>query len=265
MIVVNGQGIETPDFFSRCWLEPGKRRLRLGSSDCRPRQTRWVRLLMFHTTIGDEPQVVLPGAGKQGGAEQLADFYASDPAHNGCHMCIDYDGSVACYADLLLDAAYHATSVNETSIGVEIKQTAKLEIYQAQIATAAKLAHWVCDTMGIQKQMHWPYLGDTYAVARLAAGGRDCTGVIGHRDQTNQRGQGDPGDAVLLAIQASGFESFNFQLQDDKAAWHARQGQIGKEIGMTLDCDGIPGPATLSALRRAGYRNGIWMNGRVSG
>lgn len=228
-------------------------RMRLGAEDKRARATRWVRSIILHTTVGDEPQLVRPGAGPAGMASRTLSAWETDKRHAGSHLLVDGDGSVWCVADLVRDATYHAQSINEVSIGVELCQTPKLEIWQAQLDTTVALLDALTWRFGIQRQYHGPYLGSSWAVPRLARGGADCVGIFGHRDQTTDRGKGDPGSAIFLALKQSGYEPLNFALDEDLAVWRTRQSALG------VSPDGIPGPATVAALAAHGKPGGMFV------
>src|SRR5262245_2126133 len=227
---------------------------RLRSSDYRPRETSWVRMLVLHTTKGDEPLTVVAGSGPTGMASETARAWAHDPTHSGSHLLVDGDGSVWCVADLAADAAYHAEDLNEVSVGIEICQTPGLEIFEAQLEATVRLCDALTRLLRIQRQFHAPYLGEATPVGRLAAGGTDCVGVFGHRDQTTARGPGDPGDPVFKRLRLANYEQWNFDEGDDLDAWVTRQTALG------VDADGIPGPGTTNALEDAGLPNGLWIS-----
>ena len=96
-----------------CQLDPG---------DYRPRPTSWIRQVILHTTKGQWPQLIRPGAGAPGKAQIVADFWRGDPTHSAAHLVVDLDGSVACLCDLALVETYHAEGSNPWSIGIEMYQ-----------------------------------------------------------------------------------------------------------------------------------------------
>jgi hypothetical protein len=74
--------------------------------------------------------------------------------------------------------------------------------------------------------------------------------------QTTNRGKGDPGPWIFNALKNAGYELFDFDNGDDKEVWKARQ----KALGFAdKDCDGVPGPATVRALKAANKPHGIWV------
>lgn len=263
MIPVGGKLIKGPEgVIVQSFMEDSK--LRLGPTDRRARKTKWVRSVILHTTWG-VPSVVEPGVGPNLGADySLVSFYNHEAKSNGAHIGVDTDGSVGIYADLLNEVTYHATSINEVSIGLEIKQVPIKDkngnviggrIWQVQLENAARLVDTICRAVGIQRQYHAPYTG---MVPRLASGGLDCVGVFGHRDQTSRKGPGDPGNEIFECLRGLKFDQFNYNKQHDIHVWLDRQKALRDSTNMSVVIDGIPGPATVSLLKSAGYPDGIW-------
>lgn len=222
-----------------CRLDPG---------DYKTRRTPWIRQIIPHGTRGGWPQPVLPGAGPGKRAKVVADFWRGDPQHSAAQLVTDTDGVVACLADLATCAAYHATVSNEWSIGIEMAQVGKDELYEATITSTARLIDGLCDVLGIPKQMPRGYNGRP--LKRLLNGGPDFAGVYGHRSNTDRRGRGDPGDALFVELRALGFEEFDLDAGEDLAVWKRRQAKLG------VKADGIVGPGTMAALRAGGFRDG---------
>ena len=79
-------------------------------------------------------------------------------------------------------------------------------------------------------------------------------GIYGHRDCSNNRGAGDPGDAIMALLCEHGYESFDFSTNEDRETWMKRQEEID------LLPDGIPGPKTAMTLAQKGYPNGLWIS-----
>jgi hypothetical protein len=244
---VLGLDIMSPGAGSPPWLK-------LDPRDYRPRRTPWVRQLILHTTKGIHPQYVRAGRGPNGRDKVVAEFWRKDPEHSGAHIVIDSDGSVACLADLATVCAYHATSSNDWSVGIEVYQEADGGIYEAALLALDLLAPAICEILAIPFQI--PI--DRYAnapIERMLDGGPGCVGVFGHRNNTSRRGRGDPGDEVYRRLIAVGAEGFDFGRKGDLSAWIGRQQHLRK-LGEPVTVDGVAGPATMSALRKRGYANG---------
>lgn len=251
-LIVDGGTVDIAGLNVKSWLDVAD--MRVLREDARPRRTRWIRSIILHTTQGDEPQVVRAGRGPTGLAARTVSAWGNDSRHAGAHLIVDGDGTVWCLADLVRDATYHATSLNEVSVGIELAQTRQLEVWQSQLDALLVLLDELTRRLGIQRQVHAPYRGSDHPVARLAAGGADCIGIFGHRDQSEDRGRGDPGDAVFTQLRQAGYEAWDFAGGKDVAAWKIRQRSLHG-----LDEDGVPGPVTVAAVEASGRPHGMWV------
>ena len=83
--------------------------------------------------------------------------------------------------------------------------------------------------------------------------GGDMIGLYGHRSQTNNRGNGDPGDFIFQALEAAHYEKFDFAGEQDLLVWKDRQSRLG------LKADGVPGPTTRMHLKKSGHAHGLWV------
>lgn len=228
--------------------------LRLSPGDYQQRKTKWVRGIVLHTTKGIAPQTIRPGKGPSGRDKVVADFWRRDDGHSAAHIVVDTDGSVACLADLATVSAYHATTANDWTVGIEMYQEADGALWEATLASTVAVCRVICEAMGIPYQMHHAaYRGAP--VERLIPGGRDCAGIYGHRDQTDRRGAGDPGGAIYARLRADGCEAFDFGKRADLTAWIGRQSKI-RSMGELVDVDGVAGPGTMAAMRRRGFATG---------
>lgn len=228
----------------------------LGVGDSRPRHGR-PNMVIVHTTKGVWPQIILPGKGPAGRDERTARMWDEDPTYSGAHIVVGSDGRAACLVDLLTVCAYHATISNDRAIGIEIYQEPGGVIYQAAIDSAVRICDAIADAPEFLIPRQYPsrpYLNKPLA-RMLEDGGRDCYGFFGHRDNTSRRGQGDPGDAFFRALGRARFEGLDIAAGEDLAIWRKRQSLL-VAMGEHLVIDGIPGPATMSALHRRGFRDG---------
>lgn len=243
-----------------CRLDPG---------DYMLRPTPWVRQIIVHTTGGLWPQPVRPGAGKPGHAQQIADMWdgadrgGGDRVHSAAQLVVDFDGSIACLCDLNAIAAYHAEGSNPWSIGIEMSTMPDGSIFEATLGAAARLVDALCWPMfPIPRQMHrGPYKNMPLArmeyvslsSPRKQIGGPDCCGVFGHRDETSERGRGDPGDAIWTELDGLGFERLDFEAREDLLAGKERQAVLNAH-GARLTVDGQVGPRSLLAAENLGFR-----------
>lgn len=251
------------------WLDPG---------DYAPRRTPWVRQIIVHTTGGHWPQPVLPGAGKPGHAREIADMWrgadrgGGERVHSAAQLIVDFDGTVVCLCDLFRCAAYHAEASNAFSIGIEMCTTPRGEIYEATLKAAAKLIDALCwPLFPIPRQMpRGPYRNEpiarmevelvsgvvtpdrTTSGHRRQLGGPGLCGVFGHRDNTSERGAGDPGDAIWKELDLLGFERLDYHTFEDITAGKERQAFLNSK-GARLIVDGQVGPKSLLAAENQGY------------
>lgn len=234
--------------------------VKLSTGDYSSRKTTWIRKLIAHTTKGIEKQHIIPGAGPGGADKTVADFWRNDPEHSAAQIVIDTDGSVACLCDLALVAAYHATYVNDNSIGIEIYQLSDGGIYQASLTAWHILAEYLCSFFGIPKQVPHAYGGSP--IHRLAGtdGAPDLCGVFGHRHQTSRRGFGDPGDYAFDVL--ANFRRVNYERSEDLDLGRSRQKKLN-ELGESLTVDGLWGPASHRAMLKHGFHDTIELDAAI--
>lgn len=231
------------------WIRPPAREPR----------TAWVRQYILHKTIADDPEHIAGDAGPADGDRETVENWRRSGRPEGAHLITGYDGRTLCLADLALDVTYHATASNPWSVGHELKEQLGGGVYRATIAAAVDDCIAACRALGIQLQMPRLRSYTGHPIPRMAAGGPDMVGIFGHRDNTERRGAWDPGNFVFAALADRGVEQLDFAGGEDRRVWAARQ----RSVGMAeADCDGVPGPKTVAALRAAGYVDGIWALGR---
>lgn len=227
----------------------------LSPGDCRPRLETWVRQIILHKTLGANPEHVIPGKGPEGRARWTAEYWQNDPNHSGAHGVTGEDGVFACLADLVRTEAYDATVSNAYSIGFETRELLSGDVYQVALDTTIAVTLATAEHVGIQLQVpRLPYRGQP--LRRMLNGGKDCVGIFGHRNNTVQRGEWDPGNILTEMLIARGAEAFDFDAGEDVAVWKGRQAELVRR-GHQLTIDGVPGPATTNALKLEGYRGGI--------
>lgn len=233
--------------------------LAIAPGDGCARPTRWIRQVIAHTTKGDWPQTVKPGVGPSRRGELVAGFWRGDPEHSAAHLVAGGDHGV-CIADLLKCEAYHATVSNPWSVGIEFYQEAGGVLYEGTIRTGVKMIRAVCLAFGIQYQIQrGPYSGHPLGLLEVD-GGPSVVGIFGHRDNTERRGRGDPGDYIVEAIIADGAEALDFASGEHVVAWKDRQAWLQRR-GHKVAIDGVPGPATVAALVEEGFPGGVWAFG----
>lgn len=269
-LIIGGKEVEVPGVTVRNYKDEPKLALRVkrpdGGNDGETPRKYPVSLVVLHTTKGipggsdKTPQTMKPGFGPDTDAvDRTIRYWSTDPKPSGAHLVIDADGMVGCLADLKEVCAYHAGDhgVNHRSVGIEIYQFGDASLYEGQLDVAVKVVDVLTAQFGIQRQIPTKYLNKP--APRLDEGGKDCMGVVGHRDVSNNRGFGDPGDLIFQKLEKAGYERLDFYTGKDLEVWKSRQKELADKTGLHLTIDGVPGPGTRAALTQLGYKHGLWM------
>lgn len=265
-ILVDDCAEEVPGVSTANWKQDPRLCLDMSHGEPRP-SVVWIHAIVLHTTKGipggkdHREQQLLPGLGPdQRNCEQLVDCWANDNSCASAHLFVDFNGTAACLADLSSRITYHAAQhdVNRASIGIEIYQGVNAELYEGQLDCVVRLVDYLTRRFGVQRQFQRIY--HKRPVKRITEGGRNVVGIYGHRDVTDNRGQGDPGDYIFQKLAAAGYEAFDFEADEDLAAWKKRQTDLNAQYKAGLQVDGIPGQKTRDALRQAGRPHGLWIS-----
>jgi len=202
-LIIDGQRLETPGLETISWLDdPAVPRVR----DGRRRVPQSARAIVLHTVHGrlgplsDAPSV--PSVR----AERYARYQAETARDVSWHLTVDVDGTVVQSADVAAWTCWHATAVNGWTIGIELVQERDGTVYRPQLAAVVAVCDLLCARLGIERRVPAragvPIVG---VVPRLTGTDGPWSGVFGHRNQTRQRGPGDPGSFVFLALLAAGY------------------------------------------------------------
>ena len=233
-------------------------------------------IVCIHSTGGLWPQRVLEVACKGGHAREVLEMWSGqdrrggEREHSGASLVVDFDGVVYCAGDIVRDAAYHARAINQGAVGIEMCTYPDGSITRATLHATALLVSaltWSGTGTGllaIPAQMpRGPYknapLRRLEAPNGVETDGAGLVGVIGHRDQTAQRGFGDPGGAIWVELFDLGFEMVDYDGYEDHKLGEFRQAAlnaIDAKAGNTnrpLVVDGIVGPASLATAGRLGF------------
>ena len=245
-------------------IAPGEKPwAKLDPGDYMLRDTKWPRQIVLHTTKGIWPQRIIPGKGKGDRDKVVADFWRGDPEHSAAQIVVDNDGTGVCLVDILQKAAYHATTANEWSVGIEIYQELDGGIYEAALVSTVEIVKTLCDELPTPI----PFQGsvrqyNNLPLKRMIAGlpgkrGLDCVGVFGHRDvawdykkKSSTRGRGDPGDFIVDYLVKAGMLAFDYDARADLAYWTAMQTMARMQGETDVVADGICGPATIAAMKK---------------
>jgi hypothetical protein len=259
-IVLNGEKVATPGLETVSWLDDPKVPK---TTDVNPR-TQWLRAIVMHTVHGKTGKL-LPGLSKPSTrAESYAKYQASTSRDVSWDYTIDTDGTIVASNDPVKFYTWQATSVNPFTLGIELVQEDNGDLYEGQIAVAVQFLDVLTRELAdrghpIQRQV--PMTADGKPVKGIvkriedSSQAKNFSGVVGHRNQTTNRGPGDPGDHIFNALQKAGYKGFNLDTNDDVVFWKDIQTRLG-----VTPADGIPGRATQAALLKAGYKHGLWVS-----
>jgi hypothetical protein len=230
----------------------------------------WIRAIVLHTVHGKRGGTLRAGLGPPSQRDVwYAQYQARTPRDVSWDYTVDTDGSVAVSNDPLRRASWHAGGVNRLTIGIELVQESDGSLWMGQLDVLVRVLDVLTRELRIQRQVPFvpgqgaqrdvfPRLHKVVSTPRLHEkpgtdpGGASLVGIYGHRNQTIQRGVGDPTDWPFERLVDAGYEAMDMMHGGDIDTWRVRQAQLG--IGV----DGIAGPATVAALEHAGHAHGLW-------
>ena len=259
--IINGQEEIPHDFTVVNYLDDPRLALKRGE-DVHERSRPVVRIIGAHTTACFRTKV-LPGIGPDRNVDlKVARVWAADGRKAGAHLTIDYDGSVGCHADLLLDHTLHGI-FNKYSVGIEIAKrwTPKGGVYAYQLEVFVKVCEYLCKRFGIQRACVDPSMLNKQIKGR--GDGRTIMGVVGHMHRTRHKPY-DPGQPPFEMLVEAGFQPFKYD-GDDRRFWKMRQQELNRVEAHDFDLtvDGLPFGDTRDAFRQVGYPDGLWREGPI--
>lgn len=266
MIILDGRKVEVPGVEIHNFLDNPKLKF-TDKADYGMRKTSWVRSIVYHTRMGISPQILLPGGKDRGWDFKGVHRASGDTRHCSWHISIDSDGSAACHLDIVKHKAYHATHMNDISIGIEMFQDSKGGITMATLRSAVLIGDVLTRELGIQRQFPSekkickrfasPFQRHKHTYLADGRAGKDFCGILGHRNLTRNRGQGDPGDFIWKEFATAGYSRVSVDLGEDLEVWSMTQSDF--LMFDEDDCDGIPGPGTIRALKALQVPHGMWV------
>lgn len=258
-IVWGGQRYEVPGLAITTFLD---------NDPCTP-ETRGHQLraltpqsITIHATKGEPREPLVTADAAQSTAVCALGRYqaTAEEREVGWDFTVSTRGTVHQASDPVRYFTWQAGGVNPRSIGIEIEQGPGGIMSPASIRAAVMLVDALTRLGAIQRQIpavRGPGGGlvpDRRVLARFRpeeGSGRDWVGEFGHRNVTDQRGPGDPGDPIMWALLAAGYEGFDLAAGEDLYVWQIRQQMLG--VAPT----GVPTRETAVALLAAGYPHGI--------
>ena len=254
-LVLNGERIQTPGLETISWLDDPKVPM---ATDFNAR-TMWIRAIVLHTVHGKTGKL-LPGVKASTRAETYAKYQANTTREVSWDYTIDTDGTVIVSNDPIKNYTWQAGAVNPFTIGIEMVQDDNGDLYEGQMVAVVNFLDCLTKELAdrghpIQRQVPMTTDGKPVknVIARIQdpAQAKSVVGIYGHRNQTTNRGAGDPGDYIFNALLFAGYKGFNLSANDDLTFWKDVQTQLG------LPADGVPGKNTQQALITKGYKHGL--------
>ena len=208
-LIVNGRRVPVPGARVVTWEDD----LRVPRAvHGAPREASKVVASIAHTSRGKDAKITrVTGSAKKG--LRVARYLGRTNGRKvSAHVVVAGDGTIYQLADLATWRCNHAGTANGFTFGVEVSQDDDdPSLTRAQVAAFVALMHAAHDALSIPKRV--PMVGGRHVVEDVRAwlskksGGeqRAFTGCAGHRCTSASRGRGDPGDALMEALRASGF------------------------------------------------------------
>lgn len=252
-IILNDKRYEIPGVKTVSWFDPEAQALGVKQvSHKSQRGNNWIRGIVCHTIHGKSGNL-LPGVGPNTSIDVAqARYQVNTQREVSWDFTCDLNGEWLIQNDPYKFFTWQATTVNPITCGFEMVQLDNGDLYEGQIAKVVEFIDFMTAKLGIQRQIPWDKVKDqpkTGVVNRIAGmnRGRDVVGVYSHCHQTTNRGPGDCGKWLPLALKQAGYELFDFDNGDDLKVWKERQTSLGLDTP-----DGIPGPKTVEAIKHSG-------------
>lgn len=213
-LVIGGRRVVVPGVNVINYLDDAS--LALTTRSCaRRKNNRSVEFVVLHTTkglpSGDDttPQSVRDEAAepRHCTARKTVAYWAREDARvGGAGLVLDADGTVLCLCDLLEVAAYHCVGMNQRSVGIEVTQQGDASLFRRQLEVVAAMCSVLAREFDLPRTVAMPYTGcRAVMVDGGYASGLEGVGFLGHRDASDNRGFGDPGDFVMQALVDAGW------------------------------------------------------------
>ena len=190
------------------------------------KRTRTVRAIVAHTHEGILGKI-LDGIGPNTTIdERLASYQTQTDRMVSWDYTCDKNGDFTCQNDPLVDYTWHGNGTNPVSLGIEfIQNLPSGDLYKEEIDKGVLFIDFLTARLGIQRQIPWDKTKNKPVLTQLRrlATCEDFVGVCGHVHITSNRGPGDPGPWLFLALKEAGYELFDINSEEDKKAWKQRQ------------------------------------------
>ena len=230
---------------------PGVETLNWADNPGVPRTTKvntrkhWLRSIGVHTVHGIRGKL-LPGTKPSNRAETYAHYQASTERQVSWDFTLDTDKTLIQSNDPEESYTWHATAANPYSMGIELVQERNGDLYQGEMDAFADFADFSTALLFIPRFVPGKN-GQIVSgvIQRMATNPASYAGIWGHRNQTTNRGFGDPNDFPFLALKARKYRLVDIEAGEDREIVRGLQ----KELRIAED--GTYGPGTRIAAKAA--------------
>lgn len=177
-----------------------------------PRKSTDVIASIVHTSRGKDARITRETGSPAKGLRVARYLGRSNSRQVSAHLVVAGDGTVYQIADLGAWRCNHAGAVNGWTWGLEAAQDDDdPSLTRAQVNALVAVMHAAHDALNIPKRL--PMIEGHHVVEDVrpwisrgnGGQGKRFSGACGHRCVSVSRGKGDPGDAIMEALRASGF------------------------------------------------------------
>lgn len=254
-IIINSKAFEIPGLKTSCWADPGSKIKYVTDKDPR---NRVIRGIVLHTHEGKLNRVLKPGLGPNTTIdERLASYQTNTDRYVSWDYTIDLNGDVTCQNDPWIHYTWHGNNTNPFTLGIEMIQESDGSLYDQQLDKVVLFLDFLTNKLGIQRQIPWNKSKNEPVVTQVPrirdGNGQNVVGVYGHVNVTSNKGPGDPGFHIFNKLKNAGYETFDFNRNEDMDTWKLRQAQLG------LVPDGLPLKDTVEKLKLAGKKSGLFI------
>lgn len=256
-IILNKVKYEVKGLKSTSWIEDPKNIKYINDKNDRQKQ---IKSIVAHTHKGING-VLETGFGPNTDLDvKLAKYQIDTERQVSWDYTIDMNGDLLVQNDPLVHYSWQAGHFNSFSLGFEMIQKDNGNLFEGQIEKAVLLIDFLTLKLGIQRQIPWnslknePCRGTINRLIKDGNAGVDFIGICGHRNITDQRGKGDPGDHLFYALKNAGYMLFDLDKKQDLEFWKQKQKDLGID---KKDCDGIPLKQTVDYIKASGNKTGL--------
>jgi hypothetical protein len=208
-LIIDGRRVAVPGVNVVSWLDDPRVPKAVHGA---PRSSADVVASIVHTSRGKDARVTRETGSPAKGLRVARYLGRANSRQVSAHLVVAGDGTVYQIADIGAWRCNHAGAVNGWTWGLEAAQDDDdPSLTRAQVNALVAVMHVAHDALRIPKFV--PVVAGRHVsedvvpwLSRKSGGaGKRFAGAVGHRCVSTSRGKGDPGDAIMEALRASGF------------------------------------------------------------